>query len=211
MKVIAINGSIHPKGNTNYAIETVANELRNEGIEVEILTIGGENILGCKACGACFKSRNEECIIKNDNVNLYIQKIKDADGIILGSPVHYTGISATMKCFLDRAFYVAGANGSLFRHKIGTSVVAVRRSGGITTFQQLNNYINYCEMLMPTTNYWPVIHGTVGGDAAQDIEGTQTMRILGKNMAWLLKMKEATKTTIIPPSPEKKIYTNFIR
>ncbi|MGL5440657.1 MAG: flavodoxin family protein, partial [Filifactoraceae bacterium] len=133
MKVVAFNGSVHQNGNTNYAIETIAKELRLEAIEVEILTIGKEEILGCKACNACFKTRNEECIIKTDKVNDYIQKIKEADGVILGSPVHYTGISATMKSFLDRAFYVAGANNSLFRHKVGVSVVAVRRTGGIAT------------------------------------------------------------------------------
>lgn len=211
MKVVAFNGSIHPNGNTSFAIETVAKELRNEGIDVEIFTIGGDEILGCKACGACFKTRNEECIIKTDKVNEYIQQIKNADGIIIGSPVHYTGITATMKCFLDRAFYVAGANGSLFRHKVGASVVAVRRSGGMTAFQQLNNYINYCEMLMPSTNYWPIIHGRVDGEAVQDNEGTQAMRVLGKNMAWILKMKEATKDTIPVPEIERKVYTHFIR
>ncbi|MGL5438770.1 MAG: flavodoxin family protein, partial [Filifactoraceae bacterium] len=99
----------------------------------------------------------------------------------------------------------------LFRHKVGVSVVAVRRTGGIATFQQLNNYINYCEMLMPTSNYWPVIHGRVDGEAAQDAEGTQTLSILGKNMAWLLKMKEATKDIIPAPPLERKIYTHFIR
>lgn len=116
-----------------------------------------------------------------------------------------------MKAFLDRAFYVASVNGGLFRHKVGASVVAVRRSGGVPTFDQLNNYLNYSEMLMPSANYWSVIHGLKPGEVEQDEEGRQIMRVLGKNMAWLLKMVDYTKDTIIPPEKENKKYTHFVR
>lgn len=210
MKVIAINGSPKKQGNTYNALTIVGAELEKQGIEVEIVHIGNKSIRGCIACGACFKNRNEKCII-DDCVNEVIQQMKEADGILLGSPVHYAGMGATMKSFLDRAFYVAGANGGLFRHKVGASAVAVRRTGGMTTFNQLNTYIIYAEMLIPGSNYWNVIHGRMPGEVHQDLEGVQTMRILGKNMAWLLKLAENGKGKVEEPEAEKKEMMHFIR
>ncbi|MBP1764915.1 MAG: reductase [Firmicutes bacterium] len=209
MKVVAFNGSPKKEGNTYHAIKMVAAELEKEGIEVEIVHVGDKAIRGCLACNVCTEKGDEKCIIANDAVNEWIEKMKMADGIILGSPVHYSAIAGTMKSFLDRAFYVA--NKGLFRHKVGAAVVAVRRSGGVATFNQLNNYINYAEMLMPTTNYWNVIHGTAPGEALQDEEGKQIMRVLGKNMAWLMKLVQAGKQTVAEPEKENKIMTNFIR
>lgn len=209
MKVVAFNGSPKQKGNTYHAIKMVAEELEKAGIEVEIVHVGNKSIRGCLACGACTENNDEKCVIENDGVNEWIQKMKAADGIILGSPVHYSAISGTMKSFLDRAFYVA--NTGLLRHKVGAAVVAVRRSGGVATFNQLNNYINYAEMLIPGTNYWNVIHGTAPGEAAGDEEGKQIMRVLGKNMAWLMKLVENGKGTVEEPARENKIFTNFIR
>lgn len=116
-----------------------------------------------------------------------------------------------MKAFLDRAFYVTSVNDGMLRHKVGASVVAVRRSGGVSTFDQLNNYLNYSEMLIPTSNYWNVVHGTKPGDALQDEEGVQIMRVLGKNMAWLLKVLENSKDKVAKPEREPKIFMNFIR
>ena len=145
----------------------------------------------------------------NDPVNDWIQKMIAADGIILGSPVHFSGIAGTMKSFLDRAFYIAG-NG-LLKSKVGVAVVAVRRSGGVAALDQMNHYLQYAQMLMPASNYWNVIHGRVPGEVSQDEEGKQIMRILGKNMAWLLKLVENGKGTIVEPEKEKKIFTNFIR
>ena len=211
MKVVAINGSPNERGNTAFAINIVANELKTNGIDVEVLHIGKDNISGCKACGGCIVNKNEKCVLPNDKVNEYIQKMKNADGIILGSPVHYSAMSATMKAFLDRAFFVAGVNGGLFRHKVGVSVVAVRRSGGVATFDQLNNFINYSEMIMPASNYWNVIHGRVGGEAENDHEGVQIMRVLGKNMAWVMKLIENGKGKVEEPETEEKIVTNFVR
>ncbi|CDF58419.1 flavodoxin family protein [Thermobrachium celere] len=210
MKVVAFNGSPKKEGNTYHAIKIVAEELQNEGIDVEIVHVGDKPIRGCIACGMCYKNKNERCVI-DDEVNVWIQKMKEADGIILGSPVYFSSIAGTMKAFLDRAFYVASANGGLFRNKVGASVVAVRRSGGVTTFNQLNNYINYAEMLMPSSNYWNVIHGAKPGEVLQDEEGVQIMRILGKNMAYLLKLVQYGKEKVKAPEKEKKIYTNFIR
>ncbi|WP_105615403.1 flavodoxin family protein [Vallitalea okinawensis] len=210
MKVIAFNGSPRKEGNTYHAIKIVTDELEKEGIETQIIHVGNKGIKGCMACGYCWKNKNERCAI-NDEVNEWIQAMKDADGIILGSPVHYSAIGGTMKSFLDRAFYVTGVNGGMLRHKVGTSVVAVRRSGGIPTFDQLNNYINYSEMIMPTSNYWNVIHGTRPGEALQDDEGVQIMRVLGKNMAWIMKLIDNGKGTIKSPEKEEKTFTNFIR
>jgi len=211
MKVIAFNGSPNKEGNTYHGIKHVTDELEREGIDVEIIHVGKEEIRGCIACNRCVKNRDEKCVLPGDQVNEWIQKMKDADGIILGSPVHYSALGATMKAFLDRAFYVMGANGGLLRHKVGASVVAVRRSGGLPTFTQLNNYINYSEMVMPTANYWNVIHGTRPGDTEQDAEGIQIMRVLGKNMAWVLKLVENGKGSVTPPEQERKTYTNFVR
>lgn len=209
MKVVAFNGSPKQEGNTYHAIKMVAEELEKEDIEVEIIHVGNKIIRGCLACNACVRNKNEKCIIDNDEVNEWIQKMKEADGIIIGSPVHYSAIAGTMKSFLDRAFYVASAG--ILRHKVGAAVVAVRRSGGVNTFNQLNNYINYAEMLMPSTNYWNVIHGTAPGEVVGDEEGRQIMRVLGKNMAWLMKLVENGKETVKEPERENKRFTNFIR
>lgn len=210
MKVVAFNGSPKKEGNTYHAIKMVAEELKNEGIETEIVHVGASTIKGCTGCGYCFTDSKEECVKKDDKVNEWIQKMKSADGILLGSPVHYSAIAGTMKSFLDRAFLVTTING-LLRHKVGASVVAVRRSGGLPTFDQLNNFITYSEMVMPTSSYWNVIHGLTPGEAVNDEEGNQIMRVLGKNMAWLMKSLDATKDTIIAPEVEEKIFTNFIR
>ena len=211
MKVVAFNGSPKPKGNTYHALQIVTDELAKQGIETEIITVGNRAISGCIACGQCIKNKDEQCSIKNDGVNEWIQKMKDADGIILGSPVHYAAVAGNMKSFLDRAFYVAGVNGSLFRHKVGASVAAVRRSGGLPAFNELNNFLNYSEMFIPTSNYWNVIHGTKPGEALQDAEGVQIMETLGKNMAYLLNLIHAGKEKVDTYDMEKKVYTHFIR
>jgi multimeric flavodoxin WrbA len=209
LKLVAFNGSPRKEGNTYHAIKMVADELEKEGIEVEIIHVGNKSVKGCLACGYCARNKEDKCITENDEVNEWIQKMKEADGILLGSPVHYSAIAGTMKSFLDRAFYVS--NSGILKNKVGASVVAVRRSGGVTTFNQLNNYINYAEMLMPSSNYWNVIHGTKPGDALEDEEGKQIMRVLGKNMAYLLKLVENGKGTVEAPEKEKKVFTNFIR
>ena len=211
MKVAVFNGSPKKEGNTFHALRIVAAELEARGIGTEIYHVGAKPVASCTACGSCGKNRDEKCILQKDGVNEWIQAMKNADGILLGSPVHYAGISATMKCFLDRAFYVAGANGGLFRHKVASGLVAVRRSGGLPAFQQLNTYLLYSEMLVPSANYWNVIHGRAPGEVAQDAEGVQIMRTLGKNMAWLLELVAAGKGAVAEPAKEGKTYTNFIR
>ena len=211
MKVVAFNGSPKAKGNTYHAIRIVADELEKKGIEVEIVHVGNQVIRGCMACNGCARNQNEQCVMKNDSVNEWIQKMKEADGIILASPVHFSAIGGTMKSFLDRAFYVASVNNGLFRHKVGVSVVADRRAGGTAVFDQLNNFINYSEMVMPSSNYWNVAYGTEPGEVTQDEEGVQIMRGLGQNMAWMLQVMEDSKGRVEKPAREEKVFTNFIR
>jgi multimeric flavodoxin WrbA len=211
MKVIAINGSPKKEGNTYHALKMVGDELLASGIEFEILHVGHKLIHGCTACGKCAENKDEKCSFGTDGLNQWIQIVKAADGMILGSPVHYSGIAGTMKSFLDRLFYVSGSNGNLFRHKVAAAVVAVRRTGGSATLDGLYHYLTYAEMIVATSSYWNVIHGRSAGEVSQDGEGVQVMRVLGKNMAWLLKMKEATSGTIQQPMQEKKVITNFIR
>lgn len=211
MKVVAFNGSPHEKGNTYEALHTVTTELEAAGIETEIITVGNKVIRGCMACNGCARNRDERCVMHDDPVNEWIQKIKEADGILLGSPTHFSAIGGTMKSFLDRAFYVASSNNGLFRHKVGASIVADRRAGGIPVFDQLNNFLTYSEMIIPTSNYWNVAYGTKAGEVTLDGEGMQIMQVLGQNMAWLLKVLAAGKPFVEEKGPAKKVFTNFIR
>ncbi|MGQ1784046.1 MULTISPECIES: flavodoxin family protein [unclassified Saccharicrinis] len=211
MKVVAFNGSPKKEGNTWHALKMVCKQLEEKGIETEIIHLGNKGIKGCLACNKCRDNQDEKCIIKNDDVNLWIKKMKEADGILLGSPVHYASLSANIKAFLDRAFYVSGSNGNLFRHKVGASIAAVRRSGGLPAFNEMNNYLNYSEMMLPTSNYWNVIHGTLPGDVHQDEEGVQIMRVLGKNMAYLLQLIEYGRDKVEAPEQEQKVFTHFVR
>ncbi|KPA16411.1 NADPH-dependent FMN reductase [Candidatus Magnetomorum sp. HK-1] len=211
MKVIAFNGSARKKGNTACSLNTVLAEIEKQGIETELIHVGKEKIIGCRSCFSCVKKSNEKCIIDDDPVNEWIQKMKMADGILLGSPVYFSGVSGTMKSFLDRAFFVISVNNSLLRHKVGASVAAVRRSGGLPTMNSLNHYIIYSEMIMPCSNYWNVAHGMNPGEIEKDGEGKQIMEVLGKNMAWLLKIMEVGKAKVPPPEQVVKEMTNFIR
>lgn len=211
MKVIAINGSPRAQGNTYTAITLVAEELAHAGIETEVLHVGKDQVQGCTACGGCIRNRDERCVLPGDLVNDAIQSLKEADGILIASPVHYSAVAGTMKSFLDRTFYVAGVNGGLFRHKVGASLVAVRRSGGLTAFDQLNNFLLYAEMLIPASHYWNVIHGARPGEALQDAEGVQILQVLGRNMAWLMKLVEHGREDVPAPIKEKKVNMNFVR
>lgn len=208
MHVVAINGSPKEEGNTYHSIKLVTAELEKQGISTEIIQIGNKNIHGCMACGGCSQNKNEKCII-NDEVNDAIQKMKVADGIIIGSPVYYASIAGTMKCFLDRAFYTASANGGLFRHKIGASIAVARRSGEVATFDHLNHYFTLGEMFIASSNYWNVTHGRLPGEVLQDEEGVQIMRVLGKNMGYLIK--QLSNNDLKLPEKEAKVMTNFIR
>lgn len=210
MKVIAFNGSPKANGNTYHALKAVCTELEQQGIDTEIIHVGNRETRSCLACNGCVRNQDQCCVLQDD-VNGWIAKMVEADGILLGSPVHYAGISAGLKAFLDRAFYVSSVNGSLLRHKVGAAVIAVRRSGGLPAFEQLNNYLLYSEMVLPTSNYWNVIHGLKPGEVESDAEGMQILRVLGKNMAWVLQSLAASRDTVPAPALERKTFTNFIR
>jgi len=211
LKVIGFNGSARKKGNTAGSLNTVFAELEKAGIETEMIHVGKEKVRGCIACFGCAKNQDEACTLTDDPVNEWIQKMKEADGILLGSPVYFSGVAGTMKSFLDRAFFVSTVNGGLYRQKVGAAVAAVRRSGGIPTVDTLNHYINYSEMIMPSSNYWNVAHGHNPGEMDQDGEGKQIMEVLGKNMAWIMNIIAAGKDQFPPPAPVAKTLTNFIR
>jgi multimeric flavodoxin WrbA len=187
MKVVAINGSARKDGNTAFLIRRVFQVLEKEGIKTELIQLSGEQIHGCTACGTCRKVKNKQCKIVKDNVNLYIEKMAEADGIILGSPTYFSMMSPEMKALIDRAGFVARANSDLFKRKVGAAVVAVRRAGGIPTFDAINNFFLISQMIIPGSSYWNVGIGLNKGDVEKDEEGMQTMEDLGRNMAWLIK------------------------
>ncbi len=165
--------------------------LESEGIETELIQLAGQQIHGCMACGTCKKIQNRECKIVNDNVNSYIKKMAQADGILLGSPTYFSMMSPEMKALIDRAGYVARANGDMFKRKVGAAVVAVRRAGGIPTFDAINHFFLISQMIVPGSSYWNVGIGLAKGDVEQDEEGIKTMDDLGRNMAWLIKKIKA--------------------
>ena len=187
MKVIAFNGSARKGGNTAILINYVLAELQREGIATEIFNFHGKNIHGCLACGKCFENQDRRCSIKDDILNECIEKMLESDGIILGSPTYFTDVSTEMKALIDRAGFVAKANGDMFKRKVGAAVVAVRRAGSTHVFSTINNFFLINQMIIPGSNYWNMGIGLEKGDVEKDEEGIQTMKLLGKNMAWLLK------------------------
>ncbi len=187
MKVIAFNGSARKDGNTAILLKRVLQVLEAEGIETELIQLAGEQIRGCNACRTCYDTKNKRCVIEGDNVNAYIQKMVEADGIILGSPVYFSMMTPELKALIDRAGYVARANGDMLQRKIGAAVVAVRRAGALPTFDAINHFFLISQMIVPGSSYWNVGLGRHKGDVAGDEEAMATMDDLGKNMAWLLK------------------------
>jgi multimeric flavodoxin WrbA len=205
MNVIAFNGSPRRDGGTAGGISVMRNILEKEGISVDVVHVGDKNIRGCMACRKC--SAAGHCVMEGDIVNECVQKLKLADGVILGSPVYYGGIAGTFKCFLDRLFFSGGD----LSYKVGATVAAVRRTGGISVFHQLNNYLNLAQIIIAPGFYWDVIHGSTQEDLQKDQEGLQIMEVQARNMAWLLKTLAAGKKENPPPVKPERIRTNFIR
>ena len=187
MKVIAFNGSARKDGNTAMLIKHVFVELEKEGIKTELIQLAGEKMPGCIACFKCMSAKNKKCAVANDAVNSYIEKMVEADGIILASPTYFADLTPQIKALIDRAGLVGKANDSMFRRKVGAAVVSVRRGGAIHTFDSLNHFFSIEEMVTVGSSYWNVGIGRNPGDVEQDAEGVETMHTLGKNMAWLLK------------------------
>lgn len=187
MKVIAINGSARKDGNTAILLGYVLKELEAEGIETELIQLSGRKIHGCLACRTCFGRKDGRCAQKNDFGNECIEKMAAADGVLLGSPTYVADVSPEIKALIDRACMVARANQSLFRRKAGAAVIAVRRAGAIHAFDALNHFFLISEMIVPGSSYWNIGIGREKGDVENDAEGIQTMKDLGRNMAWLLQ------------------------
>lgn len=187
MKVIAFNGSARKDGNTAILINYALSGLKKEGIETETFNLSGRTLRGCTACGKCFETRDKRCAVKEDVLNECLEKMIEADGILLGSPTYFADVSAEMKALIERAGFVAKANGDMLRRKVGAAVVAVRRAGSIHAFNTLNNFFLISQMIIPGSNYWNMGIGLDKGDVESDQEGIYTMRLLGENMAWLLK------------------------
>lgn len=188
MKVVAFNGSPRPKGNTAILLNLVLDELRDEGIATELVQVGSQPIQGCMACYRCAQNLDGKCSVTSDPVNDYMEKLIEADGILLGSPTYFSDVSSQMKAFIDRTGLVARVNGNLLRRKVGAGVVAVRRAGSIHAFSSLNYYFLIGEMIVPGSIYWNMGIGGGPGEVTGDEEGVKTARQLGRNMAWLLKM-----------------------
>lgn len=214
MKVLLVNGSPNEKGCTFTALSEVASALNSEGIETEIFWIEKKVLGGCTACRSCGKTH--KCIL-DDSVNVFLEKAKDADGYIFGTPVHYAAASGSITGFMDRAFYTDlhssfTTGNSRFHLKPAACVISARRAGTTATFDQMNKYFTLSQMPIISSRYWNMVHGATPEQVKQDLEGLQILRILGKNMAWFLKIKEAgEKAGISYPEKEDYIFTNFVR
>lgn len=206
MKVLLLNGSPNQQGCTYTALEEVAKALQNDNIETEIFHIGTQPIRGCMGCKKC-RDNGNRCIF-DDVVNKALDKVEQADGLVLGSPVYYASANGSFVAFLDRLFYA----GDCFAYKPGACVVSARRAGTTAALEQLVKYLTISHMPVVSAQYWPMVHGNTPAEVRQDEEGLQTMRMLGRNMAWLLRCLEAGKQAgILPPKGEEKVRTNFIR
>ncbi len=206
MKVLMLNGSARPNGNTNLALTEIGKELEKEGIEYEIFQLGGGPVRDCIGCGQCSENG---CVFTDDAVNEFVAKAKEADGMIFGTPVYYAHPSGRVQSFLDRVFY---SSSRAFAGKPGASVAVARRGGTSASFDVMNKYFGISQMPVVSSTYWNLVHGQKPGQAAEDLEGMQTMRNLGRNMAWMLKCIEAGKQQGIEhPTAERGNWTNFIR
>jgi multimeric flavodoxin WrbA len=187
MKVFAVNGSARKDGNTAILLSTVMGELNREGIDTEMVQLAGQQLHGCIACYKCFKNKNKRCVQDKDVLNSLIEKMLEADGVLIGSPTYFSDVSANMRALIERIGFVGRANDYMLKRKVGAGVVAVRRAGAIPAFSSLNLFLCYMQMIIPGSSYWNIGIGMNPGDVKQDAEGIQTMETLGQNMAWLMK------------------------
>ena len=202
MKVVLINGSPHRKGNTFIALSEVAGALEKEGVQTEIIQLGIKAVQGCIACNKCAELGH--CVFQDTLYNQVREALQEADGIVVGSPVYYAGPNGALCALLDRVFYSCS---ELLAYKAGASVAVCRRGGASATFDRLNKYFTILNMPVVSSQYWNSVHGMRPGEATEDAEGLQTMRMLGRNMAWLPKGVKREER----PEPELRVMTNFIR
>ncbi len=204
MKVLIINGSPRVGGNTSLAVDEIVKTLAAEGVDSEVVQIGNKDIRGCIACGSCGKTG--KCVF-DDDVNRIAEKFREADGLVLASPVYYASANATLIACLDRLFYSSDFDKSM---KVGACVVVARRGGCSATFDELNKYFTISNMPVVSSQYWNSVHGGGKGQAEQDLEGLQTMRTLARNMAFLIKSIALGKEKYGLPEKEEHLWTNFI-
>ena len=208
MKVLLLNGSSRPNGCTYTALREVADTLEHDGIETEILFLGNKPVRDCAACGAC-GNHPGRCAFDDDIVNRIIEKAREADGFVFGTPVYYAHPSGRILSVLDRVFY---AGKDAFIHKPAAAIASARRAGTTATLDVLQKYFTISQMPVVSSQYWKSVHGNTPEEVRQDLEGLQTMRTLARNMAWVLKCLEAGKAAGVPlPEGEERIYTSFIR
>ncbi len=205
MKVLLINGSPRANGNTALALEEMRKVFEAEGVEAEIVHVGNKPIRGCVGCGGCAKKGR--CVF-DDAVNEVAEKFEAADGLVVGSPVYYAGPNATVQALMDRLFYSARFDKTM---KVGASVAVCRRGGASATFDRLNKYFTIAGMPVASSQYWNSVHGGAPGEAAQDEEGLQTLRVLARNMAFLIKSIALGREKYGLPQKEEHAWTNFIR
>lgn len=209
LKVLLINGSPHKEGCVYTALSEIAKTLKAEGIQSEIFWIGNQPLASCIGCGSCIGKR---CCFRKDIVNDFTTLIDEYDGFVFGTPVHYAGASGSMTSFMDRVFFIDEFNGEHFAGKPAAAVATCRRSGGTATLDQLNKYMADCNMPIVPSQYWNIVHGNNAEEVLNDEEGLQTMRVLARNMAWLLKCIQAgRKAGITFPEHGPHTMTNFIR
>jgi multimeric flavodoxin WrbA len=204
MKVLLVNGSPHKSGCTYTALSEVASALKKEGVAAEIFWLGTKPVHGCIACGKC--GELGKCVFDDDVCNELINRMQEADGIIIGSPVYYSGPNGALCAVLDRVFY---SSAPALAHKPAAAIVSCRRGGASASFDRLNKYFAINRMPVVTSQYWNSVHGSTPEEVKKDLEGLQTMRTLGREMAWMLKSIE--KARIDPPAEEPPVATNFIR
>lgn len=188
VSVVGFNGSARKDGNTAILIRTVFEELEQAGIKCELIQLAGKKIRGCRACFKCFERQDRHCSVGNDYLNECIDRMLAADGVILGSPTYFANVTTEIKALIDRAGMTAKANQEMFRRKVGAAVVAVRRGGADHVFNSINQFFFISQMVVPGSSYWNMGFGLEKGDVTKDEEGIQTMRTLGRNMAWLLPL-----------------------
>ena len=205
MNVILINGSPNARGCTYTALSEVAQTLEDEGIETEIIHVGHKDIRGCIGCRKC--KTLGKCIF-NDIVNEVAPKFKECDGIVIGSPVYFASANGTLISFVDRLFYSMTEDKTM---KVGAAVVSARRAGNTATFDEINKYFTISQMPVVSSQYWNMVHGNNAEEVKQDLEGLQTMRTLGRNMAFLIKSIHLGKEKYGLPEKEESVHTNFIR
>lgn len=205
MKVLVLNGSPRIGGNTETAIKEMGNIFKQEGIEVETVRVGTENIRGCIACNKC--AELGKCVF-DDMVNKLAPKFEEADGLVIASPVYFASANATLIALLQRLFYSTRFDKTM---KVGASIVIARRGGCSSTFDELNKFLTYSGMAVATSQYWNSVHGRLQGEAAEDKEGLQTMRTLARNMVFLMKSIELGKKEYGLPEKEQRIATHFVR